>query len=31
LAKARGLRVEELKSIVESNFREFFGFVKRTF
>jgi len=31
LAKARGLRVEELRSIVESNFREFFGFTRRVF
>jgi TatD DNase family protein len=31
LAKARKLRVEELRSIVESNFRAFFGFTKRAF
>ena len=31
LAKARKLRVEELKSIVESNFRAFFGFTRRAF
>jgi TatD DNase family protein len=31
LAKARGLGVEELRSVVESNFRAFFGFTKRAF
>ena len=29
LARARGLKLEELKSLVESNFRAFFGFTKR--
>ncbi len=31
LAKAKKLRVEELRSIVESNFRAFFGFTRRAF
>ena len=31
LARARGLRVEDLGSIVESNFRALFGFTKRAF